>query len=355
MWTALAKIAVRLIPPEKGVKIALGAAFGALVLFMIIFIGPLVVLLHIPLGRTTEEYGYYIQAARRIEAETGVYVHWQNIMAIDAVLLNQDFSGSSEERAYSYKEYFIREEEVYVERTCTRPADEDESDDEDEDDEDDSNENSSEEEENEDLDEEGEEEEELEEYDCSYWTTHYYARNFDEVLNLLVADGKLPADRIEDVKRYTIFDASPFAGLASGSLPEGWTPVIRDFLWPIENVFTVTSLFGPRTDPFEITTAFHYGIDIGAPTGTPVMAVKDGFVIYANYMGSAGNAVVIKHDNDMESRYYHLSKILVRAGDTVRRGDKIGEVGSTGRSTGPHLHFEIRTAAEPVDPLQYYR
>ncbi|MGG2201880.1 M23 family metallopeptidase [Paenibacillus validus] len=329
MWVTLAKLAVKLIPPDKAIKVILGAVFVALIFLILLFAGPIMVFKHIPLGKTTSEFNFYTKAAQKIEQDTGVLIGWQKIMAIDAVLLDQEFAGSSESRAYGYKKYFIREEQKKIEKTCSRTVTK--------------------------KDKDGNEYEDSEDYDCSYWITVYYERNYDDVLNMLVADGKLPADKIEDVKRYNIYDASPLAVDVGDALPPGWMPTIRDFAWPTENVFTVTSLFGPRTDPIEFVTTVHNGLDIGAATGTPVLAVKDGKVIYAKYMGNAGNTVIIQHDNDTETRYYHLSKITVKAGDKVKQKDKVGEVGSTGRSTGPHLHMEVRIAANPVDPLQYYR
>lgn len=315
----LVRLAIQLIPPDKAINFILGAVFLALVLVILLFAAPIMIYKHIPMGKNTTEFNYYANAAKKIEGETGVLINWQKMMAIDAVLLEQDFSKSSETRAYSYKEYFIGEEEETVEQTCTDPQTN-------------------------------------EEYDCSYTTTEYYERSFDDVLNMLVSDGKLPADKIEDVKRYMTYDVSAFKDAGgSESMPPGWMPVIRDLFWPLENIYTVTSLFGPRVDPIELTTTVHTGLDIGAPQGTPIHAVKDGKVTYAKMMGTAGNAVIIQHDGNMESRYYHMSKIHVQAGQYVHAGDVVGTVGTTGNSTGPHLHLEIRIGGTPIDPLQYYR
>jgi len=328
MWTQLAKLLIKLVPPEKWVEIFIIAFFCVILVVGLFFAGPIVIFKHIPLGKSTQEFNYYMEASKKIEQETGVYVHWQHIMAIDAVLLDQEFETSSLERAYGYKSYFIKEEQKTIQKTCIRIVTT--------------------------KNEEGEEIEVEEEYDCSETITVYSLRSYDEVLNKLVADGKLDPAQIEDVKNYTIYDASPLTEQNS-PLPPGWTPVIRGFTWPLENIYKVSSMFGPRTDPVEFETRVHNGIDIAAPTGTPVYAIKEGKVIYAKYMGNAGNAVIIQHSGDTESRYYHLSKISVRAGQEVEMNEKIGEVGSTGKSTGPHLHLEIRIAAVPIDPLSYYR
>lgn len=96
---------------------------------------------------------------------------------------------------------------------------------------------------------------------------------------------------------------------------------------------------------------FHGGIDLAAPIGTPVRAARSGRVERAGWWGSYGNVVVLNHGDGSETRYAHLSAVLVAPGDSVRQGDVVGTVGSTGASTGPHLHFEVRFAGVAVDPL----
>jgi murein DD-endopeptidase MepM/ murein hydrolase activator NlpD len=126
-----------------------------------------------------------------------------------------------------------------------------------------------------------------------------------------------------------------------------------DGLWlvPIENP-RVTSRFGPRIDP--VTGAegrMHRGIDYGAPTGTPVLSTSAGEVLLAGYCdGGTGNCVVIDHGAGWRSQYFHLSRVDVQAGENVDAGEQIGAVGSTGRSTGPHLHFQIGLGAQALDP-----
>ena len=113
----------------------------------------------------------------------------------------------------------------------------------------------------------------------------------------------------------------------------------------------VTSNYGPRTSPY---VGFHYGIDIGMPMGTPICAVKDGTVTDAVYgNGSYGYYVIIDHGNGVQTLYAHCSKLCVSAGDVVTKGTVIAEVGSTGNSTGPHCHFEVRINGERVDPSPY--
>lgn len=122
-------------------------------------------------------------------------------------------------------------------------------------------------------------------------------------------------------------------------------------IWPVHG--WVTSGFGFRTNPFTGLTQMHEGLDIANRVGTPVIASADGIVSAAGRDTSHGNVVVISHGFGINSRYNHLNKILVRAGQRVKRGDKIGEVGTTGMSTGPHLHYDVRVNGIPVNPLRY--
>lgn len=123
------------------------------------------------------------------------------------------------------------------------------------------------------------------------------------------------------------------------------------FIWPINA--SVTSEFGYRVHPIFGTRRLHAGIDLGAGSGTKILATKGGTVISAGPYGGYGNAVVIAHGDGLSSLYAHQSKIAVSAGESVDRGEVIGYVGSTGQSTGPHLHFEIRESGEPVNPRRY--
>lgn len=124
-------------------------------------------------------------------------------------------------------------------------------------------------------------------------------------------------------------------------------------LWPIQGV--VTSSFGERLDPFEGEGAFHTGIDIATAVGTPVHATADGVVIKASMGTGYGREVILDHGHGIETLYAHLSGYAVAEGQEVRRGDVIGYVGSSGRSTGPHLHYEVRIHNTPVNPHKYLR
>lgn len=115
----------------------------------------------------------------------------------------------------------------------------------------------------------------------------------------------------------------------------------------------LTSGYGMRNHPVLRKRKRHKGVDLAAPTGTPVYATADGVVGRADWFSSYGLYISIDHGADLETRYAHMSKLAVAAGDTVKKGDVIGYVGSTGRSTGPHLHYEVRVDGVAVNPIPY--
>ncbi len=116
---------------------------------------------------------------------------------------------------------------------------------------------------------------------------------------------------------------------------------------------TTTSSYGMRNHPVLGGMRAHKGIDLAAPTGTPVHATADGIVERADRFSSYGLYVAIEHGGNLETRYAHMSRLAVAAGEHVKKGDVIGYVGTTGRSTGPHLHYEVRVAGEAVNPIPY--
>jgi lipoprotein NlpD len=129
---------------------------------------------------------------------------------------------------------------------------------------------------------------------------------------------------------------------ATPSSPE---PVPETFIWPVNG--TINSGFGPRG------LSFHDGIDIAAPAGTPIRAIEDGEVIYSDQLRGYGNMVILRHADGIVSVYAHNESNLVREGQSVVRGEVVARVGSTGRVSGPHLHFEIRRNNAAQDPLRY--
>lgn len=125
------------------------------------------------------------------------------------------------------------------------------------------------------------------------------------------------------------------------------------FAWPCRRSSRISSRFGYRLDPFTRRRAFHPGLDLAPGYGASVTASMSGIVTHAGRMGGYGNLVVIRHSNGFQTRYGHLSRIRVKRGRYVSQGQVIGNVGSTGRSTGPHLHFEIRKNGKAENPLRY--
>ncbi|MDB9525890.1 M23 family metallopeptidase [Oscillatoria sp. CS-180] len=125
---------------------------------------------------------------------------------------------------------------------------------------------------------------------------------------------------------------------------------------PLKGNLDVSSEFGIRRNPFGgFNYEMHSGIDFRGPVGTPVYATADGTVIRAEHSGGYGKHIVIDHGYDYETLYAHLSNIQVQTGDRIKRGDLIGALGSTGRSSGPHLHYEVHRDHKPINPRYYLR
>lgn len=122
-------------------------------------------------------------------------------------------------------------------------------------------------------------------------------------------------------------------------------------IWPARG--WVTSDFGQRLDPYTSERVMHAGLDIAAPHGTEVRAPSDGTVVFAGLEGGYGNVIVIDHGYGIKTRYGHLARLLVKAGERIRRGAIIAAVGNTGRSTGPHLHYEVRVDGIPQNPRKF--
>jgi murein DD-endopeptidase MepM/ murein hydrolase activator NlpD len=164
------------------------------------------------------------------------------------------------------------------------------------------------------------------------------------------------------IDQFYALRAQALSGRVSRALEGGLTPsfsgdwtLLADApsMWPIEG--PVTSSFGEREDPFNGEGAFHSGIDISAPYGSPVRATADGEVSDASMGAGYGREVVLNHGHDLMTVYGHLSAIAVMPGQHVAEGQVIGYVGQSGRSTGPHLHYEVRVHNVPVNPHKYLR
>jgi len=152
--------------------------------------------------------------------------------------------------------------------------------------------------------------------------------------------------------------AAAAAAAAAGSTTTAPTDVNITYTggslqWPVSTGGTVTSRFGPRESPGGIGSRYHQGLDIGCPTGTPIVACEAGTVIAASYSSSMGNYVTVAHSSSMSTTYMHNSSLCVSVGQTVSRGQVIALAGSTGNSTGPHCHLGLRINGSYVDPWPY--
>jgi len=124
-------------------------------------------------------------------------------------------------------------------------------------------------------------------------------------------------------------------------------------MWPVNG--PISSPYGYRIHPILGYLKLHTGIDFGVGYGTPIHACDSGLVIYATWMGGYGNVIIVDHGHGISTLYAHQSSLAVGTGSLVARGQVVGYVGSTGFSTGPHLHFEVRVNGNPVDPMGYLR
>jgi murein DD-endopeptidase MepM/ murein hydrolase activator NlpD len=166
------------------------------------------------------------------------------------------------------------------------------------------------------------------------------------------AEGKLgPPTFAESLEDYHYLRAAATLGLAGRNyrrlFPLRETPSI----WPVEG--RLMSGYAMRQDPFSGEGEFHKGVDISAVTGTAVRVTADGTVIFSGRSSGYGNLVIVDHGNNIHTYYAHLSKKFVQPGQEVRRGDVVGAVGSTGRVTAPHLHYEVRLSGAAVNPYPY--
>lgn len=163
------------------------------------------------------------------------------------------------------------------------------------------------------------------------------AEGIDDRLESLVAEANRNERSLAELHRYFEDQRSLLASTPSIWPARGW----------------VTSDFGLRVDPYTAERVMHRGLDIANRPGTPVVAPADGMVVFAGTEGGYGKVIVLDHGYGVKTRYGHLSEIKVRLGERVQRGQRIGAVGNTGRSTGPHLHYEVRVNGIPENPRKF--
>ncbi len=164
----------------------------------------------------------------------------------------------------------------------------------------------------------------------------------------IAGEGRLLPTYSDSVAAYRVLRS--YHGAENG-FARRWHTNVQPSIWPVEG--RLMGGFGERTDPFSGEGAMHTGVDISAPTGTPVRATADGVVTFASWFSGYGQLVIVDHGGGYETYYAHLSRFAVVDGQGVRRGEQIGAVGSTGRVTAPHLHYEVRIGGAPVNPHTY--
>jgi len=184
------------------------------------------------------------------------------------------------------------------------------------------------------------------------WIENAKPDELEEIINTYSSgEGNVIAANGADYKlKNTIFipfSESYIAFIKNRSVRSSIMDIDDDFIWPLEKFDRISSAFGRRWG------TFHEGIDIPSPRGTPILAVADGRVSSAKYSGNLGYAVTIEHRDNLYTRYAHVSKMLVKEGEIIKKGQVIALVGSTGNSTGHHLHFEVRFGEFPLNPLDF--
>ncbi|MCC6859832.1 MAG: M23 family metallopeptidase [Bryobacterales bacterium] len=163
-------------------------------------------------------------------------------------------------------------------------------------------------------------------------------------------EGRLVPTFQESLEEYSFLRTSNFSRF-DRNYARWWHANVKPSLWPVNG--RLMGHFGQRTDPFSGEGAYHTGVDISAPSGTPVRATADGVVTRAERFSGYGRLVIVDHGGGVQTYYAHLSQYSVIPGQEIRRGEPIGAVGSSGRSTAPHLHYEVRIGQAPVNPYRF--
>lgn len=182
-------------------------------------------------------------------------------------------------------------------------------------------------------------------------------RNYDAIDSM--ADSKilrLTTDKLDLLDQMLYTQSKSYDFIANEVLSMTDRTAHIPAIQPISEKYlrAMASGYGYRRDPIYGTTKFHEGMDFSSPTGTPVYATGDGTVTHGSWKSQYGNMIEIDHGYNYTTRYAHLSQILVKPGQKVKRGDLIGKVGNTGKSTGSHLHYEVRFRGQPQNPVNYY-
>jgi murein DD-endopeptidase MepM/ murein hydrolase activator NlpD len=168
----------------------------------------------------------------------------------------------------------------------------------------------------------------------------------------IISEGKMVPSFTESLQEYNYLVSADKLAISNRRARRFGELKATPSLWPVEG--RLMDGFARRTDPFSGEGSFHKGVDITAPTGTTVRTTADGVVVQAEMVaGGYGRLVIVDHGGGFQTYYAHLSKILVRAGQELRRGEVVGLVGTSGRTTAPHLHYEVRVGGTPMNPYRY--
>ena len=164
------------------------------------------------------------------------------------------------------------------------------------------------------------------------------------------AEGSLVPSYSETLEQYNFLKSASFS-LFHRAHARPWRASARPSIWPVDG--RLIGSFGRRDDPFSGEQAFHAGVDLSGPFGAPVRVTADGIVVHAEWNAGYGRLVVVDHGGGVETLYAHLSRVDVVAGQEVRRGEVVGGLGSSGRVTAPHLHYEVRLGGSPMNPYKF--
>lgn len=173
----------------------------------------------------------------------------------------------------------------------------------------------------------------------------------DEAASKLTEEEKTLSEQIDEYRNQILAVEAEIAQVTKANIDTQY--IGGEMAWPVPGYTRITSNYGMRTHPITGIYKLHTGVDLGAPMGANFIAANDGVVTKAGYNGAYGNMVIIDHGGGISTLYAHGSEILVTVGQTVKKGDNILKVGSTGYSTGAHAHFEVRVNGQPVNPLPY--
>jgi murein DD-endopeptidase MepM/ murein hydrolase activator NlpD len=167
----------------------------------------------------------------------------------------------------------------------------------------------------------------------------------------IAAEGRLTPTFTESLAEYNYLKQTSFTRFGRG-FARRWHTRVAPSIWPVDG--RLMGSFGQRTDPFSGEGAYHTGVDISAATGTSVRVTADGIVTHAGWSRGYGRLVVVDHGSGVQTYYAHLSRIRVIDNQEVQMGEIVGAVGTSGRSTGSHLHYEVRVGEAPVNPYRYH-